>query len=219
MSINATAIINTTALYNVTQKVSSPTSSVVITSLVICANIIPSYGSIKLNSFMENKTASNSNQSVSNLNIAFSNSATNESIYKSLSYSELTHEINRQGSEKLDQFSEYNEKLMQLAQLSKNWDSYGAEPPNKIALNWAKETLIILSELELFPIQIGPSVENGVGISFMFGKKYADIECFNEGDILAVTSDRQGNPDVWEVEASTLGIKSAIEKIRVFLQS
>lgn len=95
---------------------------------------------------------------------------------------------------------------------------FTAEPPNNTALNWASKTLEILSKTGLSPTRITPSVENGIGISFISDNRYADIECFNEGDILAVTSDGQGNPEVWEVEATMLGLTFAIEKIRVFLQ-
>lgn len=109
-------------------------------------------------------------------------------------------------------------EVKELSGLSANWDGCHAESPNSTALNWTKEILEILVCLKFAPTKIIPSVENGVGISFVYNDKYADIECFNEGNILAVTSDRQGNIEVWEVEATTLGMASTIEKIRVFLQ-
>jgi len=95
---------------------------------------------------------------------------------------------------------------------------YNAEPPNNIALNWTREILKILFKMGFPPTRITPSVENGVGISFICEHKYADIECFNEGDILAVISDGKGIPEVWEVESTTLAITSTIDKIREFLQ-
>lgn len=110
-------------------------------------------------------------------------------------------------------------KLKELENLATNWDSYGANPPNSIALFWARESLTVLSEMNFPPTQITPSVEEGVGICFIRGKKYADIECFNSGEILAVTSDGQGNPSVWEVNPSREEIKISLERIRVYLQS
>lgn len=219
MIISATDTINTSS-YSGTERFTSSTSSAVV-GLVICVScvsIIPSYGSMKLNSFMENKTMSKLNQSIDSPRIVFSNSATNELIYKSLKNYDPIHEVNHQKSKHADWFLEYTEKLTELSHLPIDWDSYGAEPPNNLALDWASQILEILSEIGFSPARITPSVENGVGISFISDNKYADIECFNEGDILAVTSDGQGNPEVWEVEATTLGIKFAIEKIRVFLQ-
>jgi hypothetical protein len=116
-------------------------------------------------------------------------------------------------------FLEGCQQLKKLAYLQENWDSYGAEPPNSVALGWAHQCLNILQTINFAPTKITPSVENGVGISFISGKKYADIECFNTGEVLAVTSDGQGNPIVWEVQPTNQGIKSALGKIRVFLQN
>lgn len=195
---------NTTDVSYYGQKTSSSASSHV--GLILAAFVImtPSYGSLNPNSFMQNKTASKSGQNLDGSMIVFSNSATNELIYQTSKHS--------------DWIAESYEKLKELSKLSTNWDSYGAEPPNDTALNWARETLKILSKIGFAPTRITPSVENGVGISFICGNKYADIECFNDGDIVAVISDGKGNPEVWEVEANNLEITSAIEKIRVFLQ-
>ncbi len=74
-----------------------------------------------------------------------------------------------------------------------------------------------LFRLKFLPDKITPSVENGVGISFIQGDKYADIECFNTGEILAVTSDRQSPPQVWEVEDRPQAITAALRKIRDFI--
>ena len=114
-------------------------------------------------------------------------------------------------------FSMWIQKLQNLASLSDNWDSYGAETPNDQAIYWAKAALQVLSDMEFPPKRITPSVENGVGISFISGERYGDIECFNTGEILAVTSDRQGKPHVWEVETTEQGLRSALSEIRDFL--
>jgi hypothetical protein len=116
-------------------------------------------------------------------------------------------------------FIKYVSILEQLRKLPDNWDSYGAEPPNLMALYWSKTVLELLLEINFPPNKITASVENGVGISFIQGEKYADIECFNTGEILAVTSDKQGNPNVWQVDDKLDSIKSALEKIHVFIRN
>jgi len=116
-------------------------------------------------------------------------------------------------------FLNYISTLEQLRKLPENWDSYGAEPPNLTALYWSKTVLELLLEINFPPNKITASVENGVGISFIQGEKYADIECFNTGEILAVTSDKQGNPNVWQVDDKLDSIKSALEKIYVFIRN
>lgn len=114
--------------------------------------------------------------------------------------------------------SEYALILDELSKLPINWDSYGAEPPNSTALYWARIALNILDEMSFRPNHITPSVENGIGISFISDNKYADIECFNTGEILAVTSDRKEKPNVWKVVNNQDDIKSALENIRVFIR-
>ena len=109
--------------------------------------------------------------------------------------------------------------LEKLRELPKNWDSYGAAPPNFTALYWSKTVFELLLRINFPPTKVTPSVENGVAISFIQAEKYADIECFNTGEILAVTSDRQGNPDVWKVEDNVEAIESALERIRVFIRN
>jgi|SanBayMetagenome_1026888.scaffolds.fasta_scaffold42718_2 hypothetical protein len=143
--------------------------------------------------------------------------AANELIYQALQCPESTHKSNYQSLNDSSWITECYEKLKQLSNLPANWDSYGAEPPNNVALNWAREILKILFKMEFPPTRITASVENGVGISFICEHKYADIECFNKGNILAVISDRKGIPEVWEVESTTVAITSAIDKICKFL--
>ena len=61
-----------------------------------------------------------------------------------------------------------------------------------------------------------PSVEGGIGISFYSGKKLGAIECLNNGSVVAVTSDRTGNPDVWAV-VGRVEIREALQRISDYL--
>jgi hypothetical protein len=121
------------------------------------------------------------------------------------------------------------EKLTKLSTLEHNWDSYGAEPPNEFALQWASITLDILEELGREPNALVPSVENGIGICFINGDKFADIEFFNEGEILATTFQKKlsldnlsldnSNPNIWEVGINTDSIRETLEVILDTLRS
>jgi hypothetical protein len=104
-----------------------------------------------------------------------------------------------------------------LQRLPKGWDGYNAESPNQNSVIRSQFILMHLFRMKFLPDKITPSVENGVGISFIQGDKYADIECFNTGEILAVTSDRQAAPQVWEVSNRPQEITSALRKIRDFI--
>lgn len=115
-------------------------------------------------------------------------------------------------------YIKYVNVLEELSKLPQNWDSYGAEPPNSIALHWGRIALSILKDMNFSPTSVTASVENGIGISFLNEEKYGDIECFNTGEILAVISNGQGNPDVWTVVNSEEEIKLTLERICVFIR-
>lgn len=116
-------------------------------------------------------------------------------------------------------FSKCIQRLESLRSLQKNWDSYDTEPPNSTALYWSQVVLETLLSINFPPSHISASAEEGVNISFICDDKYADIECLNTGEILAVNSNRRDYPDVWQVNPSREDIKRSLEKIRAYLQS
>jgi len=110
-------------------------------------------------------------------------------------------------------------KLESFRTLQQGWDSYDAEPPSEKAIANARHVLhVIWSIGHASPIRtLSPSVEGGVGIVFEgSSQKYADIECFNGGEILAITSEGTNDPSVWPVE-ETGSLPRAIERINTFL--
>lgn len=111
----------------------------------------------------------------------------------------------------------WRDRLNTLRSLSENWDSNGAQPPNSLALAHLEKILSLLPLSDLIPAQISASAEGGAAISFLGADQYADIECFNDGDILAVTSIGRAVPDVWEVSPDNLF--DALSKIRDFLSA
>ena len=78
--------------------------------------------------------------------------------------------------------------LQSLAELKSDWDTYGAEPPNNTALRLAREALGRLHQAACLPDTIVPSVEAGVAFSFVNGRKHADIEFTNDGEVFVITS-------------------------------
>ncbi len=115
-------------------------------------------------------------------------------------------------------FLKWLRKLDQVSHLSHNWDGCGTESPNSTAINHTRRVLLVLRRINFPPSQITPSVENGIGISFIRGTKYADVECFNTGEILAVTSTGQDTPTVWEVDSGTETIEATLRRIRDFIR-
>jgi|SRR5271154_1278912 len=108
-------------------------------------------------------------------------------------------------------------KINEMRKLSHNWDTYGAEPPNEEARNAARELLVCMEGRKFLPTDAVASAEGGVALSFTAGNRYADIECLNSGEILAVTVNERGEPIVWEVQKNTSGFMQTIEHIHAHI--
>lgn len=113
--------------------------------------------------------------------------------------------------------SRYYRQLDEFKELQDNWNGYGSEAPNNIALTLSHELGDILHEREFEPTRVLPSAEEGVGVSFASGEKRAIIECFNDGDVVAVTYEDDGEPRVWEVGSSEVDLREAVDHIYDFI--
>jgi len=105
-------------------------------------------------------------------------------------------------------------RVYALAKLRPNWDSYGAPVPNGRSVANAIRVLNLLESLNLDPTRILPSAEGGVGICFVRGDRYADIECSNEGEVLGVYYIGSQTPVLIETDATDASISAALERIR-----
>jgi hypothetical protein len=108
-------------------------------------------------------------------------------------------------------------RLNAAALLRHGWDSYAADPPNDKAYGLA---LTVLDELEvshLPPTRLMPSVEGGIGLSFVEGDDRAYLELCNTGEIIVAIYQAQGEPEVWELDITQVSLRAAINRIRVHL--
>jgi len=103
-----------------------------------------------------------------------------------------------------------------LRKLEQDWDAEGGAAPAEAVVAIARTVLEMLFHLNLLPVDVVPSAEGGVGIVFKSGERYADIEFFNDGDIVVTMSKRDGRPLVFEVKEIT---PEEIERVRTFLNS
>lgn len=108
--------------------------------------------------------------------------------------------------------------LAKMRTLSQNWDSYGAPAPNAIAIEAARAVLSVLADTGFLPASIDPSAEGGVCIAFSRAKRYADLECFNTGEVLAVVSIGGDDTRVWPVRLDGLALIAACQEIRSFIE-
>lgn len=114
---------------------------------------------------------------------------------------------------------ECDRRLEELLELEQDWDSYGAAPPNRVAVSLAAKVLRALSKEGLPAPCINPSAEEGICMSYRAGSLYADVECFNSGEMLAATSDGEGERRVWEVDSRQPETIKTARLIRIFLSS
>lgn len=117
-------------------------------------------------------------------------------------------------------YSKSMSQLKTLELLSKNWKNDEMLPPNRHAFYWASEALEILREINFPCDRIAASIEGGICIAFLSPNnknKYADIEFFNNSEILAATTDRISNPKIWKVSFGNM--RKSLKEIRRFINA
>ena len=113
--------------------------------------------------------------------------------------------------------TEIPQSLEPLRRLPPDWNDEGAAPPNAAALHAAAKVLECLSTAEMPKPDISASVEEGVCISFWRGDRYAHIECFNTGEIVAAVMDEQRRHKTWTVRRESGEVVSAASHIKQHL--
>jgi hypothetical protein len=91
------------------------------------------------------------------------------------------------------------QELDGLGNLAQNWDSYGAEPPSREAIQASRTVLAELAGALILPSTIVPSASGGVSIYFMSGDRTAYIESYNDGNQALVMYGEHEPPEVLEL--------------------
>lgn len=112
---------------------------------------------------------------------------------------------------------EIYKKLKELEKYQDNWDSYGAPAPNQIAFDMAKKILDLSIAKNFISMRIAPSVEGGIALGYKNEDRYADFECFNDGDIVVMFMDKDKIYSIFEVK-DDLEIEQAIKQISIFIE-
>lgn len=114
-------------------------------------------------------------------------------------------------------FTDARQRLEAAAHLPRNWDTYGAEPPNRLALALASRLFYFLERASVPPNRVAPSAEGGVAFSFVERASRAVIEVYNTGEVAAATYSDTGQPTVWGLEIAEPSLQDTISRIRVHL--
>ena len=112
-------------------------------------------------------------------------------------------------------FPSANAKLLKLRDETIDWKEIGVPSPTVKSLNAAATVLRFLDAIDFEPHHITPSAEGGVCITFERGLKYADIECFNDGEVF--TAECSGSAAAVVKSFAPEDIESAILELNDFL--
>lgn len=93
------------------------------------------------------------------------------------------------------------------------------EIPSEIAIQQSILALSVFKQHAALPSRITASLDGGVAICFVVGDRYADIECLNDGQVLAVTTSRREHPFVWDVGGDQAAIEHACRSIKAFIDA
>jgi hypothetical protein len=110
--------------------------------------------------------------------------------------------------------TEAQHKVLNLSVLKEGWDSYEAPPPNRAAIRKALHILNLLDGPDLLNVRILPSAEGGVGICFVRGDRYADLECSNDGEVFGIRHTGREAPTLIPTDGSDISINAALREIR-----
>ena len=116
------------------------------------------------------------------------------------------------------EMNDYETKIRKMAELEKDWDTYGADPPSDKSIEQACHIVSVAESWNFPPVHVCPSAQGGIGICWNNIRLYSDIEVLNDGEILAVTSDGKGGADsikVWSVDIANL--QDSLSRIQSFL--
>lgn len=116
----------------------------------------------------------------------------------------------------------YLDRILELRKIEKlecGWHANKEiDSPNSTSVFWADVALDILRVEDFSCDRVVASADEGVGICFVHGDKYADIEFFNTGEILAVTSSRNSEPFIWSVDPDPEAIRTTIQEICEYIE-
>jgi hypothetical protein len=93
-------------------------------------------------------------------------------------------------------------------------DQVVSERPNDWSIEWTKRALEEAHELSFRPKNVSHSCDGGVVLSFVTPTRYADIEFFNDNEIYAVFSVKDGEASSWPISADEKSLAEALSTIR-----
>ena len=93
----------------------------------------------------------------------------------------------------------------------------GFPAPSFKAIQLAEKFQGVLNLKHFFKYNITPTADGGIAFTFNKNEKLADIEFYNDGEIVAGMSSRDEHPKIWEVRDDRQTFSSDFQKISIYL--
>lgn len=111
----------------------------------------------------------------------------------------------------------YESWFDKLAATQDDWDGYGSPKPEAHTISTARTILSALLAAQLPPDRIVRSAAGGCFVYISQGLRWADIEVFNDGELIAATHEDKTTVDMWEFTAGALA--DTIQRINEFFKT
>jgi hypothetical protein len=118
-----------------------------------------------------------------------------------------------------DRYESLVGQLRSFVDLADGWDSYRAPAPQSVAVSQAECFLNQLSQADILPSRLSPSVVGGIGVTFREGQRKSYVEFYNNGTVCVLFSDGESEPRTQQVESTQGGYASLLAEIREYLNA
>jgi len=110
------------------------------------------------------------------------------------------------------------QEVSALGNLPEDFKGPKTNPPDAKTCKIAKNVIYELYKFRMKPDRIFASADESIVISFLGEGKYADIECFYDGAIVAIIDNYEVKEyKIWETDSLPIKLKLTFETIRDFM--
>ncbi|MBX3143903.1 MAG: hypothetical protein KF813_09125 [Trueperaceae bacterium] len=115
-----------------------------------------------------------------------------------------------------DKYRTMLDEIRAMQNLQHGWNTYDAEAPNQTAVELASKMLVKIWSFSSYLDRVLPTASGGIALIFVKTSGYADIEAFNDGEVLVGAYPDDGDTEVWPVDPERPD--AGLRRLRVWLE-